>query len=126
MAFLERLWPPKKFFSSNSANELSNQGRSSTKTQPQSKSTKTYYEPGDDDLFTRIENTSETFNGESLCSDGTENDDDTNLDSGEQKENEYVPATATTENSVFTLIANISPPLYNQLHTANPPFTNLQ
>ena len=73
------------------------------KTYPQSKSTKTYYEPGDD-LFTRIENTSETFSDESLCLDGTENDTDTNLDSREQKENDYVAATATTENSVFTLI----------------------
>ena len=45
--------------------------------------------------------------------DGTENEDDTNLDSGEQKENDYVAATATTENSVFTPTVNISPPLYN-------------
>ena len=82
------------------------------KTYPQSKSTKTCYEPGDD-LFTRIEKTSETFSDESLCSDGTENKDDTTLDSGEQKENEYVAATATTENSVFTPIVNTSPPLYN-------------
>ena len=51
---------PKKFFSSNLANELSSQGRPSTKTYPQSKSTKTCYEPGDD-LLTRIEKTSETF-----------------------------------------------------------------
>ena len=36
-------------------------------------------------LVTRIENTSEIFSDESLCSDGTENDDGTNLDSGEQK-----------------------------------------
>ena len=76
MAFLERLWPLKNF--SVPANELSSQGRPSMKTYPQSKSTKTYYEPGDD-LFTRIENTSETFSDKSLCSDGTEKDDNTNL-----------------------------------------------
>ena len=52
MAFLERLWPLKN--SSVPANELSSQGRPSMKTYPQPKSTKTYYEPGDD-LFTRIE-----------------------------------------------------------------------
>ena len=110
---------PKKFFSFNSANELSSQGRPSTKTYPQSKSTKTCYEPGDDP-FTRIEKTSETFSDESLCSDGTENEDNTNLDSGEQKENEYVAATATTKNSVFTPTVNISPPLYNSTPLTHP------
>ena len=109
MAFFRTALAPKKFFTSNSANLLSSQGRPSTKTYPQSKSTKTYYEPGDD-LFTRKENTIEIFSDESLCSYDTENDNDTNLDSGEQKENEYVAATATTENSVFTPIANIYPP----------------